>query len=206
MEHSLLLEHLSYAGLFGLLAGSGIFSPIPEEIVLLSAGYFAATGLMEPLFAIPLAIVGILIGDSTLFTFARLGTKYANRLRERVEQLGLERTWIFNPKYPLRAVFILRFFTGLRMISPIYAGFHQASWKGFLLTTFAALLIFVPLIFGLGFYFHKSFLIFAAGFELTRHILFWSLVALTGGGMLAAKRFLIRRAKETGVPLEPPQS
>ncbi len=172
--------------MFLLLAGAGIVSPVPEEITLITAGYFGALHLIDPIRAVPLAIVGLLIGDSILFFLGKSGSGYAKRIHLRFAERGLERTWIFSPDRPLRAVFILRFMTGIRMIAPIFAGLNNASWAGFLLTDFVALVIYVPLLFFLGFHFHNNILSFLATFEVIRHIVFWSVIAIVGGGILAA--------------------
>jgi len=187
---------LSYFGMFVLLAGSGLIAPVPEEITLLSAGYFWATGLIDPVRALPLAVLAILTGDSVLFFLAKTGSRYARGVHAKLEKWGLEKTWVFSPNHPLRAVFILRFFTGLRMISPVFAGFNGATWAGFLAIDFAALLIYVPLIVSLGYHFHATFLEFVGLFEILRHILFWSMVAFVGGEVISTLHPTIRRAIE----------
>jgi membrane protein DedA with SNARE-associated domain len=182
---SLLLHKLTYVGMFFLLAGAGIVAPVPEELTLLVAGYFSALGLMDPWKAIPLAICALLIGDSILFFLAKTGSAYAHKIHIHLSERGLDRTWIFSPAHPLRAVFIVRFISGLRMISPIFAGFNGASWSGFIATTLAALVIFVPGLFALAYYFSGDFLPFIATFELVRHVVFWSVVLFVGGSVLA---------------------
>jgi membrane-associated protein len=190
-----LIHQLSYAGVFLFLAGAGIVAPIPEEVTLLTAGYFSARGFLDPYLAAPLAMAGILVGDSVLFGLAKFGSRYARRVHEKFIKMGLERTWMFSPSHPLRSVFFLRFVTGLRMITPIFAGLNGATWIGFLATDFAALLIFVPLIMGLGFYFHANFLVFLAGFEVLRHTIFWTVLALMGGSVIWAHPMVHRVTK-----------
>jgi membrane protein DedA with SNARE-associated domain len=178
---TLLASKLSYGALIFLLSGSGIVSPVPEELTLVTAGYFVAGGFMDPYYVIAIGIFSILLGDSILFFLAKAGSRYAHNVHAKLIRYGLENTWIFAPNHPLRAVFILRFFTGLRMISPVFAGFNEATWAGFLVTDLAALLIYVPLLVYLGAFFHDSFLKFIATFELLRHVIFWSMIAFVGG-------------------------
>ncbi len=176
------LPEFSYAGLFLFLFGSAIFIPIPEELTLLTAGYFVALGVLNPLYAVPLAICAMLLGDSLLFFLAKTGAHYAHRLHARMERIGLDKTWLLAPAHPLRAVFCLRFVTGIRLIAPLYAGFNSASWKGFLLTSLSSLIIFVSSMFLLGYAFHASFLPFVAFFEVVRHVVFAGILAIVGGG------------------------
>jgi membrane-associated protein len=188
-----LLQHFSYAGLFGLLAVAAIISPLPEEIVLLTAGYLVAAGVIGWVLGLIVAVAGLLTGDAFLFYLARLGGSYAQKLRTRINKIGLENTWIFSPKQPLRAVFLLRFLTGFRFIAPIYAGFEGVLWRRYLLVDAAAIVVFVPLMFGLGYYFHSSIIAFIAGFEVVRHILFLVVLGFAGAGMLPVLyRFLSR--------------
>ena len=199
MSASLLsiLQHFSYLGLYGLLAVAAIISPLPEEIILLTAGYLVAIGVIGWVLGIIVAVAGLLTGDAFLFYLARLGGAYAQKLRARVNKIGLERTWIFSPKQPERAVFSLRFLTGFRFIAPIYAGFEQMSWKRYVLVDMAAILIFVPIMFGLGYYFHTSIIAFIAGFEVVRHAVFIIVLAFAGAGMLPVLyRFLSRQVSK----------
>lgn len=196
MTHIALLTHLTYPGLIALLAGAGIYAPVPEELTLLTAGYLSALGVIALRYAVPLAVASLVIGDSILFGLAKVGAAHAKKVHEKFLASGLDKTWIFNPDRPLRAVFLLRFVTGLRMISPVFAGLNGASWAAFLLVDLAALLIFVPVMFGLGFYFHANFFRFVTVFEIARHAVFWTIVAVAGGSVLAALHPRVRRAVE----------
>jgi len=186
MFTSFVVHKLSYAGMFVLLAGAGIIAPVPEELTLLTAGYLSAIGVMMITRAIPVAIAALLTGDTFLFALAKFGAPYAKKIHTRLVESGLHNTWIFDPKRPLRAVFLLRFVTGIRLISPIFAGFNDASWLGFIAADLAALVIFVPLMTWLGWHFSAHFLPFVATFELVRHIVFFTIVAFVGGSILVA--------------------
>ncbi len=187
------LHTLSYPGLFLLFAGSAVVFPIPEEIILLTAGFLIADGLISFYIGMPISILGMLAGDVVLFGLARIGGEYAQKLRMKVNKIGLDKTWIFSPKQPLRAVFILRFLTGFRFIAPIYAGFEQASWKGYLATDLLAIVIYVPLMLWLGYSFHASIIAFIAGFEIIRHGVFLLVLAIAGVGMLANLYRVVRK-------------
>ncbi len=196
MFTALALQKLSYAGMFVLLAGAGIIAPVPEELTLLTAGYFSHIGVMMITRAVPVAIAALLTGDTFLFSLAKFGAPYAKKIHARLIESGLHNTWIFDPKRPLRAVFLLRFVTGIRLISPIFAGFNDASWIGFLATDLAALLIFVPVMTFLGWHFSTHFLPFVATFEVVRHAVFFTIVAFVGGSVLVAVNPRLHRIYE----------
>jgi membrane-associated protein len=191
-----LLHQFSYLGIFLLLAAGAIVLPVPEEITLLTAGYLVALGVINAYIGIVVAVAGLLAGDTFLFSLARVGSTYAHKLRTRVNKIGLEKTWIFSPKQPLRAVFILRFLTGLRFIAPIYAGFEEAKWKWFLLVDLLAIVIFVPVMFGLGYAFHASIIAFVAGFEVVRHTVLIIVLGFAGAGMIPSLYRSILRQKQ----------
>ncbi len=178
------LHSFSYLGLLLLLIGAAIVSPIPEEVVLLTIGYLIAKSYMNAPLAILVSVVGLLVGDLVLFYFAKLGSSYAKKLRERVNKIGLDKTWIFSPEHVMRPVFLLRFITGFRFIAPIYAGFEQASWKRYVSVDALSVLIYVPVMIALGYYFAGSIIAFIAEFEVARHALFALLLAMAGVGML----------------------
>ena len=178
------LHQFSYFGLLGLLAAGAIVVPIPEEVTLLTAGYLIGIGVITGPLAALASVAGLLAGDSLLFYLAKLGGSYATNLRARVNKIGLEKTWIFSPKQPLRPVFILRFLTGIRFIAPIYAGFEDVPWKWYLLIDLLSLIIFVPSMLWLGYEFHTSIIAFIAGFEVVRHTVFIIVLGFAGAGML----------------------
>lgn len=178
------INEFSYIGLFLLLAGAAIVVPIPEEITLLGAGSLIAAGILGTPWTLVAAFFGLLTGDLILFYLARIGGTYAQKVRARVNKIGLEKTWIFSPKKPLRPVWILRFITGFRFIAPMYAGFEGVAWKWYVLSDVAVLVIFVPIMIGLGYAFHTSILAFITGFEIVRHAVFLIVLAFAGAGML----------------------
>ncbi len=180
-----LIHQLSYLGLFLLLAGGAIVLPIPEEVTLLTAGYLVAIGVINVAGGIAVSIAGLLVGDVFLFFLARTGASYAHKLRERVNKIGLDKTWLFAPARLWRAVFFLRFLTGFRFIAPIYVGFEEMPWRNYLSVDLLAIIIYVPIMFALGFYFHTIILAFIAGFEVVRHVVFIIILAFAGVGLLA---------------------
>jgi membrane protein DedA with SNARE-associated domain len=188
------LADLSYGGMVFLLFGSAFFLPVPEELTLIAAGYLVAEGVLDFWVAVPLAILSMAAGDAALFFLAKVGSPFAAKLRTRINKLGLEKTWLFAPSHPLRAVFLLRFVSGLRFIAPVYAGFEQASWRGFLVAVFGNLVIYVPLMLLAAGYFSKDILAYTAEFEIVRHAVFALILAAVGVGILAqASRFLRRK-------------
>src|SRR6186997_822278 len=73
MENSVIhiLSTWGLVGTFVILYLSGLGLPIPEEVTLLAAGYVASTGAFSPWTASAVAVVAILLGDSTIYWIGR---------------------------------------------------------------------------------------------------------------------------------------
>ncbi len=111
----------SLAVLLGVLGLCGLGLPMPEDVVLITAGWLASLGKFSPTTAIFAGLLGVLSGDAVLFF---LGRTYGRALlRHRLAgwlfpQAGLdeaERRIRGNGRF---ICFIARFLPGLR--SPIY--------------------------------------------------------------------------------------
>jgi membrane protein DedA with SNARE-associated domain len=72
-----LLNHSPYAGFFILLVLGGIGFPIPEDFILILCGSFIATQVVEPVPALLIVWVGMLITDLGLYY---VGRKYGAKI------------------------------------------------------------------------------------------------------------------------------
>ncbi len=126
-------------GLFGVLILCGFGLPIPEDIILVTAGFLGAENGKNLLGTCVLMYFGIMIGDGLIFVGGRLfGFRLVNvfvrpEKRDRIQGLF--------KKYGSGVIFVGRFLPGLR--TPIFftAGtLHFSSWKFFFMDGTAALL------------------------------------------------------------------
>lgn len=121
---------------------------MPEDIILVSAGFLAAENNFPLLSSIVLMYFGIMIGDSLIFTGGRLfGARLVKFIvreerREKVQEL-------FR-KYGVGVIFVARFLPGLR--TPIFftAGTLHYSPLRFILMDGLAALISAPFFVWLG--------------------------------------------------------
>jgi membrane protein DedA with SNARE-associated domain len=145
-----------YLLIFGVLISCGLGVPIPEDIILFTAGYSAYYGIVSLPVIIGLAVIGVLMGDVLIFA---LGAKYGRKLTKK---------WIFHQLLPddrlnkvkklfhergNKLLFAARFMPGFR--APVYfsAGtLHIPFWR-FLIYDGLAALISVPAIIGAVYYF-----------------------------------------------------
>lgn len=160
-----MLEHLikyfsrdvfSYIGVIFFLLLTGLGLPVPEDIILLAAGFVTANDYARIELMIPVTMLSILAGD--LITFG-LGRRFGNRIynirpfsylftRKRVVRIEK-----FYACYGKSAIFFGRFAAGLRAFIYISAGASRMSVSRFIMMDFLAALISVPLLVWLGYYF-----------------------------------------------------
>jgi len=138
----------SYFVILAVLLACGFGLPVPEDITLIAAGILAARDIIDFNTAVALCLLGVLLGDGTVFW---LGRHYGTRLRgSRIfsvilpEKRDAAVKAIFQ-KYGDRVIFMARFMPGLR--TPLFfatGSYHVSFWKFLFLDGFAAL-ISVPL-------------------------------------------------------------
>jgi membrane protein DedA with SNARE-associated domain len=162
----------SYAGIFGISLLANIVIPVPEEAVLIGIGYASrATG--ANFFLIVLIIItGLLISDLFLYALSKRGNKYVLMFYTKVFARRLEkrRAWLENNI--TNVIFYSRFLLQLRFLGPFLAGQTKASLRTFLTYELAALVIYVPLVTWVGWYFHSRVTRILQGIGIIRNILF----------------------------------
>ena len=142
-----------YAGcaLLFLLCGLGL--PLPEEIVLLFAGYVCFEGLADREAMMAVCCSAILLGDVIPFF---LGRRYGPRLlRIRLLRILItpQRLARFDRWFRRRGelvVFFSRFIAGIRVVCYFTAGTMRMAWLKFLALDLAGILLIGPLLVWVG--------------------------------------------------------
>ncbi len=183
-------EHGSLFGIFLLLALGGYVIPLPEEVLLLFAGYLAGSLVNTLPATLTVSWLGVLGGDFLLFTLSRLGSHSLDRLRRRVSPARLE--WYAEKMrdHIGKTIVALRFVIGLRFLSPLLAGTLRVPWRTFLFFDALALVVYVPLPVLLGYHFHETIAAIIPRLTGIRHGLFILFAVLVG---MAISRFVHRK-------------
>lgn len=138
-----------YAAVLIALLLSGVGVPLPEDISLVAGGVIAGLGYANVHVMFAVGMIGVLLGDSSMFL---LGHHYGDR----VLRLRLFR-WLLPPKryakvqrkferYGTRAMFVARFLPGMRSAIFFTAGTtHRVPYFKFIVLDGMAALISVPL-------------------------------------------------------------
>jgi membrane protein DedA with SNARE-associated domain/membrane-associated phospholipid phosphatase/putative flippase GtrA len=121
--------------LFGVMAEStGV--PLPGETILIASGILAQRGSLDFGDAILFGILGAVIGDQIGYWVGRRGgrpfvLRYGRYVLITPERLG--RAEAFFARHGGKAVFLARFFSGLRVFGALVAGTSRMRWATFLL-------------------------------------------------------------------------
>ncbi len=170
------LEHFSYLGIFTLLVLGGILSPISEEFVLLTVGYLIGIGILNKFIVLPISLAGVFIGDNILFSLSKRGSRYAKWLMKAISEERLMKYEKFMEDHHEKAIFLLRFVIGLRFLGPMLAGIAKVRETTFRLYDTLAILIYVPLLIFIGYYFNDQLDLLTSRIATLKHSLFVSLL------------------------------
>jgi membrane protein DedA with SNARE-associated domain len=182
MDHTFfLIEHFSYLAVFFFSLFSGLFIPIPEEIVLLITGYLVKSGVIHATPAIIVAIIAFAIGDNILYELTIRNNKHVSKLVHEVLSLK----FIQNKREMLERhigamIFISRFCPFLRFIAPVFAGYVKAPRKTFVFFNTLAIAIYVPFFIWIGYFFKDSFGQIVLEISKARHLISILVLILIG--------------------------
>jgi membrane protein DedA with SNARE-associated domain len=120
--------------LFGVMAEStGV--PLPGETILLAAGILAQRGNLDVGDVIFFGILGAVVGDQIGYWAGREGgrpfiLRYGRYVL--ITPRRLERAEAFFARHGGKAVFMARFFSGLRVFGALVAGMSRMHWGTFI--------------------------------------------------------------------------
>jgi membrane protein DedA with SNARE-associated domain/membrane-associated phospholipid phosphatase len=131
-----LIEHYGcLVVIFGVMAESaGV--PLPGETILLAAGVLVQRGHLDLGDAIVFGILGAVIGDQIGYWVGREGgRRFVLRWGRYVfiSPERLARAEAFFERHGGKAVFLARFFSGLRVFGALVAGISRMRWATFLI-------------------------------------------------------------------------
>jgi len=118
-----------------LIAGESMGVPLPGETALIAAAILAGRGQLDIVAVIALAAFAAIVGDNLGYLIGRRGGRRLllrhPRLRAHGERL-LARGEPFFARHGPKAVFLGRWFAGLRIAAAWLAGINRMPWRSFL--------------------------------------------------------------------------
>lgn len=146
---------LTYGGMFFLALIANMVVPVPEEIILVVVGYFSAKGHFNFLYSYGIFVTGMFVSDTILYHMAKRGARITERLQRKIENNRHLKDEGFVKRHIKKIIVISRFLMYLRWIGPVLSGITRVPYKKFAFYNFIALLVYVPLVLFLGFYFEN---------------------------------------------------
>lgn len=128
-----------------LICGCGL--PLPEEIVLVAAGYTCFKGLADVKTMMLVCVGAILLGDVIPFALGRWLGLPLLRLKPVRMIITTERLARFHRWFRRRGtlvIFISRFIAGIRVVAYFTAGTMKTSWSRFILIDLCGIMLLVP--------------------------------------------------------------
>jgi membrane protein DedA with SNARE-associated domain len=186
------LAQLTIFGLFITLILAGLGVPIPEDLILVTAGVLAYQGVVDLYWTIIVLYVGVLASDLILYGFGRRFGEVILRHPRVLRFLTLKRQARIEryfARYGNRTVFLMRHLAVLRAPTYIMAGAMQVpGWK-FLLWDGLAAFISVPAFVFLGYFFADDIELLYRELQRFEHL-------IGVGAILAIIGYLLLRYRE----------
>lgn len=144
------LSHLSYLAIpVLLLLGCVGVVPLPEEAILLIAGYFAFEGYINLYLTVFVAFLSVIFVENL---FYYLGSHGNHLFRRFVHSRAREFVQRRIERHGFITVFMARFIPGMRVMTPWVAGTSGMKWRKFFFPNALGALIQAPIIVTIGFF------------------------------------------------------
>jgi len=151
-----LASPIAYLFVFLFLILCGLGNPVPEDTILIAAGYLAYAEVLNIYYVLGLCYIGILCGDLILYS---VGRKYGQKIINHPKFLKLipvrrvDKIRRGFHKWGHWMIFFARFLVGFRSPTFLLAGVMKVPWKRFIIIDCLGGLVSVPLFVGLGYLF-----------------------------------------------------
>ncbi|MCX6748395.1 MAG: DedA family protein [Candidatus Pacearchaeota archaeon] len=158
MEPSILIERWSYLGIFFLTFLGNVGIPVPEEIIFISTGYLAANGYISLLGAMLFSIFAVSATNNMSYFAGRWFGKPIFKFLKKVKGIHhvIEIAEHLFKKHGEKTLFFSRFVWNVRNITPLIAGATGMKWKKYMTYDFLAIIIHIPILVLLGFFFSSA--------------------------------------------------
>src|SRR5213079_3603926 len=197
--HTLL--DLGYPGIIALMAMESSILPVPSELVMPPAGYWAAKGQMSFAVALLCGVIGSIIGALANYYGAQLiGRPLIRRYGKYVllSEKNLLRSERFFAEHGEISTLIGRLFPVIRHLISIPAGLHRMPLQKFIRNTAAGAAVWCAILTWIGYFLgqHEGVL---RNEEIHRYVT-WALLLLIPLTLIAVLIYVRRRRSRNAIP------
>ena len=152
------VQQFSYIGVFVWFTIFDFVAPFPDEVSLLTVGYLAAQGLLNPFIAGGIVLFSFVLTDAISFYLARGGSSLITRRLKKPKKRSFRGVISRHLEKNLPVTLILVcFIPKMRMWGPLVSGSTKLTFKKFMTFNAIGVTLFVALYGSLGYFFGKSF-------------------------------------------------
>jgi len=196
------LLDLGYPGIIALMAMESSILPVPSELVMPPAGYWAAKGQMSFPIALLCGVVGSVIGALANYYGAQLiGRPLIQRYGKYVllSEKNLLRSEKFFAEHGEISTLIGRLFPVIRHLISIPAGLHRMPLPKFILYTAVGAAVWCTILTWIGYFLgqHEGVL---RTEEIHRYAT-WALIALIPLSLIVVVVYILRRRRRARSPI-----
>jgi membrane protein DedA with SNARE-associated domain len=194
-----ILLQLGYPGIVALMAMESSILPVPSELVMPPAGYWAAKGEMSFVVALACGVLGSVIGALANYYGAQwIGRPLIQRYGKYVflSEKNLQRSERFFAEHGEISTLIGRLFPVVRHLISIPAGLHRMPLPKFILYTAIGAAVWCAILTWIGYFLgqHEEAL---RSEEIHRYVT-WALVALIPLTAVTIVVYVLRRRRKAG--------
>jgi membrane protein DedA with SNARE-associated domain len=191
------LLDLGYPGIIALMAMESSILPVPSELVMPPAGYWAAKGQMSFPIALLCGVVGSIIGALANYYGAQLiGRPLIQRYGKYVllSEKNLLRSEKFFAEHGEISTLIGRLFPVIRHLISIPAGLHRMPLPKFILYTAVGAAVWCAILTWIGYFLgqHEGVL---RTEEIHRHVT-WAMIVLVPLSLILVAIYILRRRRK----------
>jgi membrane protein DedA with SNARE-associated domain len=149
-----LVDHWGYAAVFAIVLLGSVGFPVPEETILMLAGYLAWRGDLSFPLVLAVGIVSASLGDNLGYWLGRRFGAHAlqrHSSRSLLAPATLAASQRFLLKHGTPAIFLARFVPGLRFAAGPVSGLSGVPASSFFTANILGAVCYVPLVVGLGY-------------------------------------------------------
>ena len=191
------IYHLSWFGIFLWFAFFEQFTPIPEEISLMTLGYISVITSLNPMISGAVAVIGLLSADNLLYYFSMKGNKLTRKLTDKTNTQLVDRLKRNLQKNAKKTLVIMALLPKFRFLSPVIAATVNISWRLFFFINSAATVFYATVYMLIGVLFHSQLSILIGKLKYWQHIIFIASMAGIAIFLMFTMRKLFQKNKDT---------
>jgi membrane protein DedA with SNARE-associated domain len=187
---------LGYPGIVALMAMESSILPVPSELVMPPAGYWAAKGQMSFTVALLCGVLGSIIGALANYYGAQLiGRPLIQRYGKYVflSEKNLQRSERFFAQHGEISTLIGRLFPVIRHLISIPAGLHRMPLPKFILYTAVGAAVWCAILTWIGYFLGQHEAVLRTE-EIHRYVT-WALIALIPLSLIVVFVYVLRRRR-----------